>query len=210
MSERRKHGRHHPGRITRTAARSQNTNPSRSTADARIGDASVSDSGVVDNIVLPFTSLNIHRPRPTSTQHLNGHESASPSVTSITQTSNVANLRRVAISDHDVEQYIQRVVNLITPSEVELNAKRNICSRIEPIVWKIFPNAKLKIMGGVANTFALKDSDLDLCLVETNVAPSSANFTLKVEQLDLELRKAGKKNLVPLHRRLEQANSIVL
>lgn len=100
---------------------------------------------------------------------------------------------------------------MITPSEVELNQKRNICSRIEPIVWKIFPNAKLKIMGGVANTFALKDSDLDLCLVETDLALSSAN-TWKVQQLDVELRKAGKKDLVdsPLHRRLERANSIVL
>jgi DNA polymerase sigma len=43
--------------------------------------------------------------------------------------------------------------------------KKEVCSSLQAIVRRVVPNAELKIMGGAANTFALKDCDVDVCIV---------------------------------------------
>ena len=64
-----------------------------------------------------------------------------------------------------------------------------MCSHLETIVRRIFPHAKLRIMGGVANTFALRNSDVDICLVDTG---SLLDFSVSnLNKLTDEFRRAG-------------------
>ena len=68
----------------------------------------------------------------------------------------------------DVAAYVQRLLGAITPSESQLLQKVQECRRLEAIVRHVIPNANLKVMGGTANTFALKDSDVDVCIIDEN------------------------------------------
>lgn len=89
----------------------------------------------------------------------------------------------------DIDRYVQGILAAITPSESDLLLKTNECHRLESIVQKVLPNAKLKIMGGIANTFALKDSDVDVCIVGTH---GSRNLdTCEVNRLGNILRERG-------------------
>ena len=93
------------------------------------------------------------------------------------------------ISEEEVDEYVRRIVNTITPSESEACNKRDIGRRLEPLVRRVLPNASLKVMGGLANTFALKDSDLDLCIAGCDLFYGDISFSRKLE---MELRMAGK------------------
>lgn len=97
---------------------------------------------------------------------------------------------RPTISEEEIDQYIQRTVDNTTPLQFELVTKKEMCSNLESIVRRILPYAKLKIMGGVANTFALKNSDVDLCMVDTD--STFAFDVLKLNKLDAEFKRAGK------------------
>ena len=68
----------------------------------------------------------------------------------------------------DVAAYVQGILGAITPSESQLLRKVQECRRLEAIVRHVIPNANLKVMGGTANTFALKDSDVDVCIIDEN------------------------------------------
>jgi hypothetical protein len=68
------------------------------------------------------------------------------------------------VSASDLEEYVLAVLATVTPSEFEISVKQAMCRDLERRVQKIFTYAKLNIMGGLGNTFGLKDSDVDLCL----------------------------------------------
>ncbi len=97
---------------------------------------------------------------------------------------------RLDISERDIEDYVQRIVGSITPSQRELAAKREMCIHLETIVRKILPHAKLRIMGGVANTFALRNSDVDICFVDTESLLLDFDVW-KLNKLTEEFRRAG-------------------
>jgi hypothetical protein len=97
---------------------------------------------------------------------------------------------RIAISEKDIEDYVQRIIGNITPSQRELAAKRDMCTNLETIVRRVLPHAKLTIMGGVANTFALRNSDVDICLVHTESL--LLDFSVwNLNKLTDEFRRAG-------------------
>jgi DNA polymerase sigma len=48
-----------------------------------------------------------------------------------------------------------------------MDARRDISINLQLNVRRVLPEAELKIMGGAGNTFALRNSDLDLCIVST-------------------------------------------
>ena len=88
----------------------------------------------------------------------------------------------------EIDDYVQQLVDSITPSQYELDLRREICTRLEGIVRRIVPNAELKIMGGTANTFALKgcDVDVDVCILSFMELSN-----LQLEKLAAEFRRAG-------------------
>lgn len=105
----------------------------------------------------------------------------------LAQVSAVNNHRPKA--EADIDAYVQGVLAGITPSDADLLLKRNECRRIEVIVQRVLPNTDLKIMGGTANTFALKDSDVDICIV--GVHGSRTLDASEVNRLSNELRQKG-------------------
>ena len=77
------------------------------------------------------------------------------------------------------------------PPNFELDMKKEMCVSLQAIVRRVVPNAELKIMGGAANTFALKDSDVDVCIV------SAVELgILLLEKLATEFRGAGENSIV--------------
>lgn len=90
----------------------------------------------------------------------------------------------------DVDEYVQQIIAAITPSESDLLLKRTECSRIEDIVRRVLPNARLRIMGGTANSFALKDSDVDVCIVGADHGIRRLDTT-EVNRLSNALRERG-------------------
>ena len=146
----------------------------------------------VDEILSSFRSLNLRYPNSIQRQNpwpLNRTSQASsrilPEALAV-----VRSPVRPTISEEEIDQYIQRTVDNTTPLQFELVTKKEMCSNLESIVRRILPYAKLKIMGGVANTFALKNSDVDLCMVDTD--STFAFDVLKLNKLDAEFKRAGK------------------
>ena len=129
-----------------------------------------------------FGDANSSSPRTSQTSRGTVGSSARPSVTATPQS------RRIVVSDKDIDDYVHQVVHAVAPTSTELTRKREICTLLQGVVRRVLPNAQLKIMGGVANNFALKNSDLDLCIV--NLQSDIDSWTAR--KLDDELRKAGK------------------
>jgi hypothetical protein len=142
----------------------------------------------VSEITSSLGSLNLGR--PSSIQWPRGQTSRASSRTIPRAVPTVPRPARIAVSQKDIEDYVQRIIDSITPSQSELAAKREICIHLERIVRRILPYAKLRIMGGVANTFALKNSDVDICFVDTEsilLDYSASNLN----KLTDEFRRAG-------------------
>jgi hypothetical protein len=91
----------------------------------------------------------------------------------------------------EIDDYVQQLVDSITPSQYELAMKREMCVRLEGIVRRVVPNAELKIMGGTANTFALKGCDVDVCILSVMELGIS-----QLEKLATEFRRAGKLSII--------------
>jgi len=84
---------------------------------------------------------------------------------------------------------MQQILETITPSQSGLDIKKDKCHALEFIVRRILPNAKLKIMGGTANTFALKNSDVDACIFDAN---RNGEFSAwELNELDNAFKRAG-------------------
>jgi hypothetical protein len=144
-----------------------------------------STSNDVDEITSSFSSLNLGRPtfrqwRSVQQASTSTFPRAAPIVPRPT---------RITISEKDIEDYVQRIIDSITPSQRELAAKSEMCSHLETIVRRIFPHAKLRIMGGVANTFALRNSDVDISFADTESLLDFSNWNLN--KLTDEFRRAG-------------------
>ena len=90
-----------------------------------------------------------------------------------------------APSGSEIEDYIQGILRNIIPPANELQAKKALCSHLESVLRTVLPNAQLKMMGGVANSFGLKYSDVDLCLVD----PEFSSW--KASQVQSALIRAG-------------------
>ena len=143
----------------------------------------------VSEITSSLRSLNLER--PTSTQWPLGQASQVPSRTIPSAVPIAPRPTRIAISEKDIEDYVQRVIDSITPSQRELAAKREMSTHLETIVRRVLPRAKLSVMGGVANTFALRNSDVDICFVDTEF--SLVDFDVwNLNKLTDEFRRAGK------------------
>jgi len=99
---------------------------------------------------------------------------------------------QIRVSASDLEEYVLSVLATVTPSEFEISVKRAMCRDLERLVQKILPYAKLNIMGGLGNTFGLKDSDVDLCL--TNYG---GIIPLKLHLLKREFENAGGPPAIP-------------
>ena len=147
-----------------------------------------STSADVSEITSSLGSLNLGR--PISTQWPRGQTSQVSSRTIPRAVPIARRPARIAVSEKDIEDYVQRIIDSITPSQSELAAKREMCTHLERIVRRILPYAKLRIMGGVANTFALKNSDVDICFADTEsilLDYSDSNLN----KLTNEFRRAG-------------------
>ena len=88
------------------------------------------------------------------------------------------------VSQKEIDGYVQRIIDVARPSGDELAAKREMCVHLQSIVRRIVPNATLHIIGGVGNTFALKNSDVDMCI-------DGDLGSLQLEYLASEFKKAG-------------------
>ena len=95
------------------------------------------------------------------------------------------------VSAKEINDYVHQIVDGVSPSQYELDMKKEMCVSLQAIVRRVVPNAELKIMGGAANTFALKDSDVDVCIV------SAVELgILLLEKLATEFRGAGENSIV--------------
>jgi hypothetical protein len=88
------------------------------------------------------------------------------------------------VSQKEIDDYVQRIIDAARPSDHELAAKRQMCVHLQSIVRRIVPNASLHIIGGVGNTFALKNSDVDMC-IDGDLGP------WQLEYVASEFKKAG-------------------
>lgn len=92
------------------------------------------------------------------------------------------------VSQNEIDEYAQQMVDEARPSETELSAKRQIRDHLQSIVRRIVSNGTLKIIGGVGNSFALKGADIDMCIDgSTNMNLSSS----QLENLAMAFRRAG-------------------
>lgn len=126
----------------------------------------------VDGITASLNLLNL-----TYSSRTNSGASARP----------VSELRRV-VTQNEIDGYVQQTINEARPSETELAAKRQICIHLQSIVCRAVPNGTLKIIGGVGNNFALKGSDIDMCI---DASPSMDLTSSQLENLTMAFRRAG-------------------
>lgn len=92
------------------------------------------------------------------------------------------------VSQNEIDEYAQQMVDEARPSDTELSAKQQIRDHLQSIVRRIVSNGTLKIIGGVGNSFALKGADIDMCIdVSSNMNLSS----LQLENLAMAFRRAG-------------------
>lgn len=97
---------------------------------------------------------------------------------------------RTPVPEKRVDDYVRGIVERVIPSQSEMNTKRNLSTKLESIVQKFLPRTKLVVMGGAANNFALKNSDIDICIVEPNSTVEPDTWSLR--RLETEFRSAGK------------------
>jgi hypothetical protein len=96
--------------------------------------------------------------------------------------------RRV-VPEKEIDTYVQQIIETISPSQSELDNKKEKCRALETIIRRILPNARLNIMGGIANTFALKNSDVDACIVNSYQIRDISQ--VEIQELNAAFRKAG-------------------
>jgi Nucleotidyltransferase domain len=87
-----------------------------------------------------------------------------------------------------VNTYGRGILDRITPTQTEFLAKQDECRRLEGILQRIVPGASLKIVGGTANTFGLKNSDVDVCIV---VGAFTEFERYKAEEFEEKLARCG-------------------
>jgi len=167
-------------------ARRRNGLNQRQSADITPGPALIPSSAAADvsGISSSFGSLSLSGDRH------NRRGNQVPQIANATQRA-----RHITQLDkQQVEDYVQRIVGNISPSQLEMDSRRDICINLQSNVRRVLPEAELKIMGGAGNTFALRNSDLDLCLVST---PGINVYELNL--LVSEFKRAGHATELLLH-----------
>lgn len=139
-----------------------------------------------DNLLMSMNSLNLRdsSSRSSMTSQPSRGTVYSSTISPLAPATTAPRRPHVVASEKEIDDYIQQVVNTVTPSPTELARKREICSLLQLVIRRIVPYAHLTIIGGVANNFALKDCDLDLC-IESEIGDRIAR------EIDMELRKEG-------------------
>ena len=91
------------------------------------------------------------------------------------------------VSDTEIDSYVKSILQAVKPCQRELSAKQDMVRDLEKIVHQVFDHAELTIMGGLGNGFALKDSDVDVCLTR----PYGRIDEMALCQLKAKFDKAG-------------------
>jgi hypothetical protein len=151
----------------RNSVRSPTSRPSRDSATRVNLD--------VDGLSSSLRSLNLGNVNSTPSTNLSLSRGTSVRPNSV--------LSRV-VSQKEIDDYVQRTIEVARPSGDEMAAKSQICVHLQSIARRIVPNAALHIIGGVGNTFALNNSDVDMC-IDGDLGP------LQLDYLASEFRNAG-------------------
>jgi DNA polymerase sigma len=89
----------------------------------------------------------------------------------------------------------------------EETSRNNLLNVIKSIVWTKYPKAKLSLFGSSNNGFAMKKSDLDICMTLDEEDPSnrdvsyagSQNLTIIVSKFNILLNQGSKSELQEDH-----------
>jgi DNA polymerase sigma len=141
----------------------------------------------VNALSASLTSLHLRYSNPSRLQNQSGSNQV-PETLRIHSQSVTPGPTARTISVKEIDDYVQQIVDSAASSEVELDIKKEICMRLQSIVRRVVPDADLKMMGGTANTFALKDSDVDVCIVSAGELGTS-----QLEELAKEFIRAGRR-----------------
>lgn len=151
-------------------------------SEASRGRTTVPANNQVDALSASFASLNIRYSIPQRRPSNQVFQTSR-----ITAQSGTPVVPARTVSANEIKDYVKGIVNTVAASQSEIQEKKEVCSSLQAIVRRVIPDAELKVMGGVANTFALKDCDVDVCII-TRMGLD----TFDLERLATEFRRVGK------------------
>ena len=69
-----------------------------------------------------------------------------------------------------LSQLLERVKYDFEPTREEVHARKEVCERLQMYIRRVYKKAQLSLFGSSCNGFGFSNSDLDICMVFSDVS----------------------------------------